>query len=91
MAYDGALYESELLVIRLAQARLNKETFEKRSADLEAELVGQKDLNKDSAADLAIFEGITRDLFPEGSQTADREPKEGGDDKAEAPSEEPST
>lgn len=55
MAYDGAIYESELLIIRLAQARLNKETFEKRSSELETELVTQKDSNKDSMSDLAIF------------------------------------
>ena len=38
MAFDGAIYESELLVIRLAQARLAQETFVQKTKDLEDEL-----------------------------------------------------
>jgi len=38
MEYDQAVFESEMLCIKLAQARLRKELFQKREAELEAEL-----------------------------------------------------
>ena len=68
MAYDGALYESELLVIRLAQARLNKETFEKRSTELDEELVTQKDGSGSSASALSKF---TAELQKETAKVED--------------------
>ena len=68
MAYDGALYESELLVIRLAQARLNKETFEKRSTELDEELVTQKDASGSSASALSKF---TAELQKETARVED--------------------
>jgi len=55
MVFDGAIYESELLVIRLAQARLNKEAFEKKLTDLEAELAEQRTGNQDSMVQLEVF------------------------------------
>ena len=53
--FDSALYESELLVIRLGQARLHLEKFEKHSAELETELVEQTQAASTARAKLAVF------------------------------------
>ena len=53
--FDSALYESELIVIRLAQARLQFEAFERHSAELTKELAEQASVAADARSKLAIF------------------------------------
>jgi chromosome segregation ATPase len=55
MVYDGAVYECELLVIRLAQARHHLERFEKHSTELDAELTEQQASAREAKIRLSDF------------------------------------
>jgi len=53
--YEQAVYENELLAIKLAQARLRKELFEQKEAELEATLEQRKEGQLGTAARLGDF------------------------------------
>merc|ERR1719353_1681338 len=53
--YEQAVYENELLAIKLAQARLRKELFEQKEAELEAALKQRREERLGTAARLADF------------------------------------
>ncbi len=57
LVYDSAMYECELLTIRLAQAKLSAEAFRAKSASLGEELQSARTAHSDAAAKLASFEG----------------------------------
>ena len=53
--YEQAVYENELLAIKLAQARLRKELFEQKEAEIEVLLEQRKEGQLGTAARLADF------------------------------------
>jgi len=57
MEYDQAVYESEMLCIKLAQARLRKELFHRREGELEGELLELQASKEAIASKLAAFKG----------------------------------